>query len=292
MARSMTGFGRALVSKEGKDILVEIRSVNHRYYEFNAKTPRAYSYIEPKLKEFLNGKIARGKVEVSVSVYHTEGADVNVKVNKSVAKSYIDAMKEASEDFSLDDNFKMTDLMRIPDVFVVTKEIEDENEVWEEIKEVVEAALDNFIAMRKTEGETIKNNILGKLDGIEKTVCEIEKREPGITNEYRQRLYEKIKEVLGQTEIDESRILTEAAIFADKIAVDEEMVRLHSHIAQFKEKLNSDKPVGRELDFLMQEMNREANTTGSKISDIEVTNLVVSIKSELEKVREQIQNIE
>ena len=291
MARSMTGFGRALVSKESKDILVEIRSVNHRYYEFNAKTPRAYSYIEPKLKEFLNGKIARGKVEVSVSVYHTEGADVNVKVNKSVAKSYIDAMKEASEDFSLDDNFKMTDLMRIPDVFVVTKEIEDENEVWEEIKEVAIVALDNFIAMRKTEGETIKNNILGKLDGIEKTVCEIEKREPEITNEYRQRLYEKIKEVLGQTEIDESRILTEAAIFADKIAVDEEMVRLHSHIAQFKEKLNSDKPVGRELDFLMQEMNREANTTGSKISDIEVTNLVVSIKSELEKVREQIQNI-
>ena len=288
----MTGFGRALVSKDGKDILVEIRSVNHRYYEFNARVPRAYSYIEPKLKEFLNGSIARGKVEVSVSVYHTEGADVNVKVNESVAKAYIDALRGSKDMFSLEDNIRLTDLMRIPDVFVVSKEMEDEDEVWEEIKEVTEIALDNFLKMRQVEGETIKNNILSKLDAIEETVYEIEKREPQLVEEYRTRLYEKLKEVLGKTEIDESRILTEAAIFADKTAVDEEMVRLHSHLAQFRNKLNSDKPVGRELDFLMQEMNREANTTGSKISDIAVTNLVVSIKSELEKVREQIQNIE
>ena len=288
----MTGFGRALVSKDGKDILVEIRSVNHRYYEFNARVPRAYSYIEPKLKEFLNGSIARGKVEVSVSVYHTEGADVNVKVNESVAKAYIDALRGSKDMFSVEDNIRLTDLMRIPDVFVVSKEMEDEDEVWEEIKEVTEIALDNFLKMRQVEGETIKNNILTKLDTIEETVYEIEKREPELVEEYRTRLYEKLKEVLGKTEIDESRILTEAAIFADKTAVDEEMVRLHSHLAQFRTKLNSDKPVGRELDFLMQEMNREANTTGSKISDIAVTNLVVSIKSELEKVREQIQNIE
>ena len=288
----MTGFGRALVSKDSKDILVEIRSVNHRYYEFNARVPRAYSYIEPKLKEFLNGSIARGKVEVSVSVYHTEGADVNVKVNESVAKAYIDALRGSKDMFSLEDNIRLTDLMRIPDVFVVSKEMEDEDEVWEEIKEVTEIALDNFLKMRQVEGETIKNNILSKLDAIEETVYEIEKREPQLVEEYRTRLYEKLKEVLGKTEIDESRILTEAAIFADKTAVDEEMVRLHSHLAQFRTKLNSDKPVGRELDFLMQEMNREANTTGSKISDIAVTNLVVSIKSELEKVREQIQNIE
>ena len=288
----MTGFGRALVSKDSKDILVEIRSVNHRYYEFNARVPRAYSYIEPKLKEFLNGSIARGKVEVSVSVYHTEGADVNVKVNESVAKAYIDALRGSKDMFSLEDNIRLTDLMRIPDVFVVSKEMEDEDEVWKEIKEVTEIALDNFLKMRQVEGETIKNNILTKLDTIEETVYEIEKREPQLVEEYRTRLYEKLKEVLGKTEIDESRILTEAAIFADKTAVDEEMVRLHSHLAQFRAKLNSDKPVGRELDFLMQEMNREANTTGSKISDIAVTNLVVSIKSELEKVREQIQNIE
>ena len=288
----MTGFGRALVSKDSKDILVEIRSVNHRYYEFNARVPRAYSYIEPKLKEFLNGSIARGKVEVSVSVYHTEGADVNVKVNESVAKAYIDALRGSKDMFSLEDNIRLTDLMRIPDVFVVSKEMEDEDEVWKEIKEVTEIALDNFLKMRQVEGETIKNNILTKLDTIEETVYEIEKREPQLVEEYRTRLYEKLKEVLGKTEIDESRILTEAAIFADKTAVDEEMVRLHSHLAQFRNKLNSDKPVGRELDFLMQEMNREANTTGSKISDIAVTNLVVSIKSELEKVREQIQNIE
>ena len=292
MAKSMTGFGRALVSKDSKDILVEIRSVNHRYYEFNARVPRAYSYIEPKLKEFLNGSIARGKVEVSVSVYHTEGADVNVKVNESVAKAYIDALRGSKDMFSLEDNIRLTDLMRIPDVFVVSKAMEDEDEVWEEIKEVTEIALDNFLKMRQVEGETIKNNILTKLDTIEETVYEIEKREPELVEEYRTRLYEKLKEVLGKTEIDESRILTEAAIFADKTAVDEEMVRLHSHLAQFRTKLNSDKPVGRELDFLMQEMNREANTTGSKISDIAVTNLVVSIKSELEKVREQIQNIE
>ena len=288
----MTGFGRAMVSNEGKDILVEIRSVNHRYYEFNARVPRAYSYIEPKLKEFLNGSIARGKVEVSVSVYHTDGTDVEVKLNESVVKAYIDALRNSKDTFGLEDNIRLTDLMRIPDAFVVNKQTEDEDAVWEEIKAVTQMALDNFIKMREIEGETIKNNIIEKLDSIEETVSKIETREPQLVLEYRTRLYEKLKEVLDKTDIDESRILTEAAIFADKVAVDEEMVRLRSHIAQFKTKLETNKPIGRELDFLMQEMNREANTTGSKISDIEVTNLVVFIKSELEKIREQIQNIE
>ena len=292
MVRSMTGFGRALESKEGRDILVEIRSVNHRFYEFTAKVPRAYNYIEPKLKEFLNGRIARGKVEISVSVYNTEGTDVKVKINESVASAYINAMREVKDDFGLDDNLKLTDLMRIPDVFVVTKENEDEERVWEEIKEVAEVALDNFIKMREIEGETIKNNILIKLDTIEEIVNKIQAREPHLTEEYRERLYQKIKAVLEKTDIDEARLLTEAAIFADKTAVDEEMVRLHSHIAQFKNFLSMDKSIGKDLDFLMQEMNREANTTGSKISDVEVTKMVVALKSELEKVREQIQNIE
>lgn len=292
MVRSMTGFGRALESKEGRDILVEIRSVNHRFYEFTAKVPRAYNYIEPKLKEFLNGRIARGKVEISVSVYNTEGTDVKVKINESVASAYINAMREVKDDFGLEDNLKLTDLMRIPDVFVVTKENEDEERVWEEIKEVAEVALDNFIKMREIEGETIKNNILIKLDTIEEIVNKIQAREPHLTEEYRERLYQKIKAVLEKTDIDEARLLTEAAIFADKTAVDEEMVRLHSHIAQFKNFLSMDKSIGKDLDFLMQEMNREANTTGSKISDVEVTKMVVALKSELEKVREQIQNIE
>lgn len=292
MVRSMTGFGRALVSKEGRDILVEIRSVNHRFYEFTAKVPRAYNYIEPKLKEFLNGRIARGKVEISVSVYNTEGADVKVKVNEGVASAYINAMRLVKDNFELDDNLKLTDLMRIPDVFVVIKENEDEEKVWEEIKEVAEIALDNFIKMREIEGETIKNNILLKLDNIEEIVNKIQEREPHLTEEYRERLYQKIKAVLDKTDIDEARLLTEAAIFADKTAVDEEMVRLHSHVAQFKNFLSLDKSIGKDLDFLTQEMNREANTTGSKISDVEVTRLVVALKSELEKVREQIQNIE
>lgn len=292
MVRSMTGFGRALVSKDGRDILVEIRSVNHRFYEFTAKVPRAYNYIEPKLKEFLNGRIARGKVEVSVSVYNTEGADVKVKVNEGVAAAYINAMREVKDNFGLEDNLKLTDLMRIPDVFVVTKETEDEEKVWEEIKEVVKIALDNFIKMREIEGETIKNNILIKLDNIEEIVNKIQEREPHLTEEYRDRLYQKIKAVLDKTDIDEARLLTEAAIFADKTAVDEEMVRLHSHVAQFKNFLSMDKSIGKDLDFLTQEMNREANTTGSKIADVEVTRMVVALKSELEKVREQIQNIE
>lgn len=292
VAKSMTGFGRALVSNGTRDILVEIRSVNHRYYDFTAKVPRVYNYIEPKLKKHLNGKIARGKVEVSVSVYNTDVSDASVKINEHLVTAYLEAMRSVKDKFSLEDNFRMTDIMRIPDVFVVTKEQDDEEKIWEEIKAVCDIALDSFIKMRSTEGETIKNNILEKLDTIESMVNKIEEREPQITEEYKKRLYDKLEEILDKSNIDESRILTEVALFADRIAVDEEMVRLHSHLDQFRKKLNSDIPVGRDLDFLMQEINREVNTTGSKISDVEVTNMVVSIKSELEKVREQIQNLE
>lgn len=292
MIKSMTGFGRELMSFEGRDVLVEIRSVNHRYYEFSARLPKAYGYLETKLKEFLNGKIARGKVEISVSIYHTDGRDIQVQINESAAKAYVDALRQTAPSLGLNDNLELSDLMRLPDVFVVNKVIDDEDEIWQQVKTTAEGALNKFISMREVEGETLKNNILEKLALIQDTVEKIKAREPQINEEHRTRLYEKIKEVLGDTNIDESRILTEAAIYAEKTAVDEETVRLISHISQFKEIMEAPEAVGRKLDFLMQEMNREANTTGSKIQDTQVTNMVISIKSELEKIREQIQNIE
>lgn len=292
MIKSMTGYGRELCSFEDRDILVEIRSVNHRYYEFSAKVPRAYGYLEAKLKEFLNGKIARGKVEVSVSVYNKEGRDVAVAVNKGVAGAYINALREANEELGLTDDITLSRIFGLPDVFIVNKEIEDEEIIWAEVSKTAEAALQRFLEMREREGEALRSNLLEKLDYIESIVKKIEEREPSVTEAYRKRLYDKISEVVGDSNIDEQRILTEAAIFAEKTAVDEETVRLKSHIAQFREILGSREPIGRKLDFLMQEMNREANTTGSKAADLETTDMVVTIKSELEKIREQIQNIE
>ena len=292
MIKSMTGFGRGHEILNGRDITVEIRAVNHRYYEFGCRIPRSLGFLEEKLKTLLNGRISRGKVEVSVLVYNTENKDEKISINREIVRDYIDALRSVKDEFSLNDDLSLSHVMRIPDAFTVVKEEADEEQIWSDVKQVAEQALTKFIAMRETEGERMKADILSRLTTIEGWVSVVEERASIIVEEYRKRLYDKMCEVLNSTNIDESRILLEAGIFSEKTAVDEETVRLRSHIAQFRTMLDGNEAIGRKLDFLVQEMNRETNTIGSKVQDIEVTKIVVDQKSEIEKIREQIQNIE
>ena len=298
MPKSMTGYGRAQRLAEGRDVLVEIRAVNHRYYEFSARLPRTAMYLEEKLKTLLNGKIVRGKVEVAVTIVRPDGKDAQIAVNRSVAEGYVNALRAMNAEIGsadhawLEDDLTLSSLLRLPDVFTVTKEQEDEAQIWSIVSETAQEALASFLEMRRVEGERLSADLLNKLSGLEQMLKQIEEIEPSVAESYRERLYTKLKDLLGDTQIDQQRILTEAAIFAEKTAIDEETVRLHSHIAQFRELLNSAEPVGRKLDFLVQEMNREVNTIGSKAQELRITKLVVDMKSEIEKLREQIQNIE
>lgn len=288
----MTGYGRGQATVDGTDILVEIKSVNNRYYDFSARLPRMYGYLEEKLKTFMNGSISRGKIEVSVSIYNSGSKSEEISINLDVANGYINALREANESLGLTDDITLSHVSRFPEVFIVKKIIEDEESVWNNIKPVAEEAVAKFVAMREIEGEKMKEDLSSRLDFILSKVEEVEKISPTTTENYRNRLYQKLKDILSDNNIDEQRILTEAAIFSEKVAVDEETVRLRSHISQFRELLETDEPVGRKLDFLVQEMNRESNTIGSKAQDIAITKIVVDVKSEIEKIREQIQNIE
>ncbi len=292
MIKSMTGYGRSQQIIDGRDITVEIKSVNHRYFEFSARTPRAYGYLEEKMKTFLQSSISRGKVDVGITVFNIENKDSLIEVNKSVAQGYVSALRNANEELGLEDDITLSKLMRLPDIFNVVKADEDEEVVWNDVKTVAEAALGNFVSMRIAEGKKMTEDISYRLDYIEKLVKGVEERSPETTRLYREKLYNKIKDILEDKNVDEQRIITEAAIFSEKIAVDEETVRLRSHINQFRTLLEAEEPVGRKLDFLIQEFNRESNTIGSKAQDIEITKTVVELKSEIEKIREQIQNIE
>lgn len=292
MIKSMTGFGRGHEVLNGRDITVEIRAVNHRYYEFSCRIPRSMSFIEEKLKTLLNGKISRGKVEVSVLVSNTDAPDEKVSINREVVRDYITALRSVKEELSLNDDLSLSHVMRIPDAFTVIKEETDEELLWGDIKTVAEQALERFISMREAEGERMKADLLARLDTIEGWVGIVEQRSPIIVEEYRKRLFDRMTEVLNGANVDESRILLEAGIFSEKTAVDEETVRLRSHIAQFRTMLCGEEAIGRKLDFLVQEMNREINTTGSKCVDSEIARTVIAMKAELEKIREQIQNIE
>lgn len=292
MPKSMTGYGRAQHLTNGRDILVEIRSVNHRYYEFSARLPRTCLYLEEKLKSFLNGKITRGKVEVSVTITRPDGKDAKVTVNQSVAQGYVDALREVNSELMLADDITLSSLLRLPDLFTLTKEQDDEEQIWQDVSACAEEALAQFVEMREKEGARLAADLLDKLDGIEAMLRQIESIVPSVAENYRNRLFNKLSELLADQNIDEQRILTETAIFAEKTAVDEETVRLHSHLTQGRELLAAAEPVGRKLDFLVQEMNREVNTIGSKAQDLSITKLVVDMKSEIEKIREQIQNIE
>lgn len=292
MIKSMTGFGREHQIINGRDILVEVRSVNHRYFEFSSKLPRSYQYLEEKLKGLLSGKISRGKVEVSLSIYNIEGRETTVTVNPVVVENYMNALRQTGERFGIQDDLGLSNVFQMQDAFTVVRAEANEEEIWEAVKAVAEIATERFVAMRRTEGEKLKSDILSHTDTLEKMVGEVETFAPEYNEQYRQRLYTKISELLGGEGIDQGRILMEAAIFAEKTAVDEETVRLRSHFSQLREMLEKEDTVGRKLDFLVQEINRETNTIGSKCQDLRITKIVVDMKSEIEKIREQVQNIE
>ncbi len=292
MVMSMTGFGRAEISVGTRDIIVEIKSVNHRYYEFSCRTGRGYSFLEDKLKKYVGEKVSRGKVDMYVSVTENDDTAVEVELNRPLAKGYIDAMRTLADDYQIKEDISVSVLARINDIFQIHRPPTDEEAVFSDVKVAVDEALSHFLDMRRAEGEKLKEDILSRAEHIVSIVGEIEERSPVTVQEYRDRLYTKLKDVLQSNNIDDQRILTEAAIFADKVAVDEETVRLRSHFDQMKSFLDSDQPIGRKLDFIVQEMNREANTIGSKVTDSILAHKVVDIKGEIEKIREQVQNIE
>lgn len=292
MIKSMTGYGRAIQLVDGMNITVEIKSVNHRYFEFSSKLPRSYGFLDEKLKSFFMGKLTRGKMECYVSIETVEEPDTLISVNHPLVKGYLDAYKELSETYGLENNIRVSDIARVSDVFSIRKQAADEDKIWAAVSIVAQEALDGFIAMREREGERLKADVLSRLATIIECVEFVEERSPETVKEYNEKLLSRLRELLEDTHIDEQRILTEAAIFADKIAVAEETVRLRSHISQLTSFLDLSEAVGKKMDFLVQEMNREANTIGSKAQDVEIARRVVSIKAEIEKIREQIQNIE
>lgn len=292
MIKSMTGFGRAQETVDGMTVTVELKSVNHRYFEFTAKVPRTYGFLEEKLKSFLNARVSRGKMECYVSIENLEESDMEVIVNPSLAKGYVDALRTLSETFGLKEDYSAISIAKFPDVLTLRKAPADEEKIWNAVQKVTELAVERFVTMRETEGEKLRADILSKADTILEHVAFVESRSPQTVREYHEKLRQRMEELLENTQVDEQRLLTEAAIFADKVAVDEETVRLRSHISQLRELLNADEPIGRKLDFLVQEMNRESNTIGSKAQDVEIAKRVIAIKAEVEKIREQVQNIE
>ena len=292
MIKSMTGFGRAQETVDGMTVTVELKSVNHRYFEFTAKVPRTYGFLEEKLKSFLNARVSRGKMECYVSIENLEESDMEVVVNPSLAKGYVDALRTLSETFGLKEDYSAISIAKFPDVLTLRKAPADEEKIWNAVQKVTELAMERFVTMRETEGEKLRADILSKADTILEHVAFVESRSPKTVREYHEKLRQRMEELLENTQVDEQRLLTEAAIFADKVAVDEETVRLRSHISQLREFLNADEPIGRKLDFLVQEMNRESNTIGSKAQDVEIAKRVIAIKAEVEKIREQVQNIE
>lgn len=292
MLRSMTGYGRAQQTVDGYNILVEIKSVNHRFFEFSARVPRLYGYIEDKLKALIQTEVSRGKLDVFVTVEPADGVDSGVMLNVRTAAGYIEALRELSARFGLKDDVTVSSVARFADVFTVTHPPEDEQKVWNAVLPVAKRALDGLVAMRCAEGQRLCADILARARTIRELVARVEHRSPQTVEEYRCRLTAHMREVLADSAVDENRILAEAAIYADKVSVTEETVRLGSHLAQMETMIGGGEAAGRKLDFLMQEMNREANTIGSKACDGEMAGIVVDIKAELEKIREQIQNIE
>ncbi len=292
MVKSMTGFGRAQRDTETLFVSVELRSVNHRYFELYSKVPRSYGFLDEKIKSYLQGRIARGKVECSVTIEALDTDDVVVKVNHSLAKAYIDALKELEEKYELRDDMSAINLARFGDILSVHKEEADEDEIWAVVKDVLEEATNNFIAMREREGEKLRDDIVGRADTVLEKVAFVEARSPETVKEYNEKLRNRIRELLDGADVDEQRLLQEAAIYADKVAVDEETVRLRSHIEQLKAMFDEPDAIGRKMDFLVQEINRECNTIGSKAADYDINKVVVELKAEVEKIREQVQNIE
>lgn len=288
----MTGFGRSEKIVDGRSVSVEVRSVNHRYFDYSSRITRGYGFLDEKLKALAQEKISRGKLDVAVAIETRESADTRVLVDHTLAAGYVAALRELQSRYRLRDDISVSTVARCPDVFTVRRAPEDEAAVWDAVRGVAREAFASLSVMRRAEGAHLKEDFLKRTGTILGLVSRVERRSPQTVDEYRQKLVERLHEMLADASIDEQRVLTEAAIYADKVSVTEETVRLRSHIRQFHSLLESDEAVGRKLDFLVQEMNREANTIGSKCVDAEIAHLVVDIKAEIEKIREQVQNIE
>lgn len=292
MVLSMTGYGRAEQMLNGRQITVELRSVNARYFEYSSRLPRRCAFLEDRLKKLVAGKVSRGKVELGLTLQTISAGDTVISVNWELAHGYVQAFEGLASELGLKNDLTAGLLARMPEVLTQAAAPTDEEALWQDVRAVTEQALAAFLAMRAAEGEKLRADLLARLDTVEGLVGQIEQGTAGRVQAYTDKLYARLQELLADRNIDESRILTEAAIFADKTAIDEETVRLRSHIAQYRAFLDLDEPIGRKLDFLTQELNREANTIGSKCQDVALTRLVVELKGEIEKIREQLQNIE
>ena len=292
MVKSMTGYGRCVETVNGREFTVEVRSVNNRYLDCTVKLPRSLTFAEETVKQSVKAAISRGKVDVFITVRSEGGMEAKITLNTAMVEGYLNAMKQMVSDYEVKDDISVSLLSRMNDVFSVEREEVDEEQLLADLMGVVGKALENYNAMRAAEGKALENDLRSRGETILDLVSQVEAGNSQTVEDYRTRLYNKLKEVLASTSIDESRILTEAAIFADKVAVDEETVRLRSHLQQMNTMLSSGGAIGRKLDFLLQEMNRETNTIGSKCSDVRLARIVVDIKAELEKIREQTQNIE
>lgn len=292
MLKSMTGFGRSEITNERQKITVEMKAVNHRYCDINVKMPKKLSIFEAGIRNLLKKYIQRGKVDVFITYEDYTENNMVLKYNEELAAEYVRVLQQMSEQFGIENDVRVSSLSRYPDVLTLEEQTIDADELWGVLEEALHKASEQFVETRLVEGENLKNDLIGKLDGMLEDVDFIEKRSPEILTEHRQRLETKVKELLGDSTIDESRIVTETTIFADKICVDEEIVRLRSHITSTRNALIEGGSIGRKLDLIAQEMNREANTILSKANDLEVANRAINLKTEIEKVREQIQNIE
>ena len=292
MIKSMTGFGRCEITENDRKFTVEMKAVNHRYLDVNVKMPKKLNFFESSIRNELKNYVTRGKIDLFITYEDLSENTSNVHYNKELAAEYLKYLRQMQQDFGLEDDIRVSTLSKYPDVFTMEENDGDEEEIWKELKKAIDGAAEMFVQSRITEGENLKNDLIAKLDNMLVLVDFIAKRSPQIIAEYRQRLMEKVKEMLGDNTVDEARLVTEVTIFADKVCVDEEMVRLRSHVETTKSALIEGGSIGRKLDFIAQEMNREANTILSKSNDLEISNCGIELKTEIEKVREQIQNIE
>ncbi|HIZ74062.1 MAG TPA: YicC family protein [Candidatus Mediterraneibacter stercoravium] len=292
MIKSMTGFGRCEVQREARKFTVELKGVNHRYLDINIRMPKKLNFFETAIRTLLKSYVTRGKVDIFITYEDSTQNQMAVKYNSSIAAEYLKYLRQMAEEFGLEDDIRVSTLSRYPEVFTMEEQTEDEEELWNGLKEALEGAFSHFVETRTAEGENLKKDILDKLSNLEVLIGYIEERSPQIIQEYRTKLEEKVRELLEDTQIEDSRIAAEVILFADKICTDEEVVRLKSHIRHMRSTLEEEEGIGRKLDFIAQEMNREANTILSKANDLEVSNHAISLKTEIEKIREQIQNIE
>jgi uncharacterized protein (TIGR00255 family) len=291
LIKSMTGFGRGEFTRGTSTFSVDVRSVNHRYCDVSVRMPRSMTAMEEKVREFVSEKISRGKVDVYIN-YSTFGQNSQVRLDTNLAKAYVDSLNTLKEMFEIKDDISLSLITRFPDIMALETVEQDMEELWLILKEALEIAFNALVEMRKREGERLKGDLLEKLTVVKGFVESIKEKSYGIVDEYKNKLYDKIKELINDIPVDENRLLTEVAIFADKASIDEETVRLESHMDELRKALNFNGPVGKKLDFIIQEMNREVNTIGSKITDLGILNNVIGIKTEIEKIREQVQNIE